>query len=141
MKRGLLCVASAIFVLAGFAPGNASAAFTPIQCSICPTTTTIDWSYNTSEMPQDPNCLPGTGPCPHYTNWLDQTRYITGNQYIRQIGFYYPYVITEQCCDKISYGQYDGALSTLSGNLSQAWHDFSVSTSLQKKPWSLEFSY
>ncbi|MCL2326687.1 MAG: hypothetical protein FWC40_09370 [Proteobacteria bacterium] len=101
------CILSAIvtvFVLVGSTKeSQAQVSFTPFMCPQCPTWTEIpDWRFQVGtsmfpDLPLDPNCTAST--CPHYINHLQHGRYIAGNSYIKQVGFWFESFNTEMYYD------------------------------------------
>jgi len=74
---------------------RAQISFTPIACPVCPTLTSTSWKLRygldkaTTELPLHQNCAgTPTNPCPHYSNNLKYTRYMSGNSYIKYVQFY-----------------------------------------------------
>lgn len=108
--------------------------FTPQACTVCPTFTEVDWSYNSSELPQDPNCAAGT--CPHYINNLYHWRTLLANKWVKQFQFRVDTFDLESGYDYFEYGE-TGALSALTGSLSPGWRGVVSSDSVQKLPINL----
>lgn len=135
------------FMIAGARAAHAS--FTPTQCAPCPTRTEVNFWHSTLDMPRQnvssmecQGTQPPGNPCSErYTNRSDHERDILANQYVKEIGFRIAHFDLEPYWDFLYYGQFDGALTSISGNPTvPSWRDVSLTGSGQASPVRLKFT-
>ncbi len=117
---------------------EARAAFSPVACSVCPTMTEVDWSFNSlSEFPDDPNCSAST--CPHYINNIHAWRDVYANRYVTQFQFRVDSFATEPGYDYLDFKEVGGAATRLSGTPVLGWYGVTSSSVVAHKPIDLLF--
>jgi hypothetical protein len=100
--------------------------------------TPVDWSFNSSgEVPDDPNCSGAT--CPHYINFVDQTREVRANPNVKAFEFRVDSFDTETGYDFLKWRQKGGADQHLTGTPATGWYGTVVNENLQSTPMELQF--
>lgn len=113
--------------------------FTPFTCAACPTMTELDWRWDSTDMPEDPNCEP-TATCPHYINVIDHTRYITANTKVKRIEFRTNRIDTETRYDWLDYRERGATSGTrLTGSPATGWQGVTLSQNASTTPLALRF--
>ena len=132
-----LVMAFAAWLLVVAAPATATATFTPRMCSQCPSMTEVAWTFNSDELPTDPNCAGGT--CPHYINHLHYWRSVIANGNVKRFQFRVDSFNTEASNDWLDYSAYLASPIRLTGQPTTGWKDFTSATSLQHRPMEFLF--
>lgn len=106
--------------------------FSPVSCNVCPSYTEVPWTFDSSELPTDPNCSAGT--CPHYINNINQWRSVIANKWVKEFQFRIDSFDTEPSFDYIDYGEVSGSLTRLTGSPVLGWRGVVSSKSIQERP-------
>lgn len=110
--------------LAGIGCPVAPVTFTPVKPSTCPTMTVLPWNYRIGgqtgvfDLPSDPNCSSSPGnPCPHYINYLDNSRWFVTNTWVSSMAYRVGFFSTEGGFDFMRWGSESISLGSVSGML------------------------
>lgn len=79
-----------VFAAALTVTWSARAQFSPQTCSVCPTMTNVDYTFNSNELP---NTASG------YLSNVDYTRYVFANRYVKRFDYYVSSFATENNYD------------------------------------------